>query len=325
MDLNFSQRMGLTPSTKAIQIASIDKDLLNGLWNVFYSSLNTLDWDIFESYFEALWVDYYKNKLDEIPRSNKENIKEYFCGDLIFLWYKKYNFLEFYHKFLIQVPSRYKIVPESKEAFEENFNDYQVNYNNNFTYKDLLESTLNKNLELEGLASDFEKGCNKILEREFSAYHFINGKIAPITNPIEIEGIANALNGTGKYSAFKGSNVHLSRSLELLSDKQNPDFRNSIKESISAVEAIVRTIHGNSKDFGPAMEKIKGKLDLHNQLAAGFINLYHYSSGADGIRHALMAQEEKCDFDDAKYMLVSCSAFINYLIAKCVKAKIPLE
>lgn len=324
MDLNFSQRMGLTPATKAIQIVSIDKDLLNGLWNVLYSSLKsikTLNWDSFEGYFEALWINYYKNKLDEITRSKEENIKEYFCEDLFFEWYEKYNFLEFYHQFLIQVPSLYKFEPEHKEVFEENFNRYPENY----TYEDLLESTLNTNLLLEGLASDFEKGCNKILEREFSAYRFINGKLAPITNSIEIEGITNALKETGKYSAFEGSNIHLVASLKFLSNKPIPDYRNSIKESISAVEAIVRTIHGTSKDFAPAMDKIKGKLDLQDQLAAGFKNLFNYTSGPDGIRHALMDPEKKCDFDDAKYMLVSCSAFINYLIAKCVKAKISLE
>ncbi len=41
-NLNFSQRMGLTPATKAIQIESIDEDLKIRLWNVLYSQIFTL-------------------------------------------------------------------------------------------------------------------------------------------------------------------------------------------------------------------------------------------------------------------------------------------
>jgi hypothetical protein len=40
---------------------------------------------------------------------------------------------------------------------------------------------------------------------------------------------------------------------------------------------------------------------------------------ADGIRHALL-EESTLDLDDAKFMLVSCSGFVNYLAAKAAKA-----
>ena len=52
-----------------------------------------------------------------------------------------------------------------------------------------------------------------------------------------------------------------------------------------------------------------------------FIKLYHYTSGADGIRHAIgLLEEPNLSFEDAKFMLVSCSTFINYLISKASKA-----
>jgi|GEM_PF-117793 len=323
-NLNFSQRMGLTPVSKIVQIESIDKDLINGLWNVLYSSLKSiqeLNWSIFKGYFEALWINYYKNKLDEITGNREENIKEHFCEDLFFEWNEKYDFLEFYHQFLIQVPSLYKFEPQP----EEEFNDNPSYYPDNYTYEDILHGTLKLNLLLEGLASDFEKGCNKILEREFSAYRFINGKLAPITNEVEIKGITDALDETGKYSAFNGSNIHLKRGLELLSEKQNPDYRNSIKESILAVEAICKSLHGSENaTLAPALDKIKNRIGLHNALAEGFKKLYGYTSDEGGIRHALTESSCTPDFDDAKYMLVSCSAFINYLIGKSVKAKIKI-
>ena len=123
---------------------------------------------------------------------------------------------------------------------------------------------------------------------------------------------------------LKPVRVHLEKSLELLSDRKSPDYRNSIKESISAVEAICRLITKDKKaTLGQALKEVETKVGLHGALKNAFSNLYGYTSSADGIRHALL-DEPKLSFEDAKFMLVSCSAFINYLISKAEKAKIKL-
>ena len=49
--------------------------------------------------------------------------------------------------------------------------------------------------------------------------------------------------------------------------------------------------------------------------------IYGYTSDEDGIRHSML-ELPKINFEDAKYMLVSCSAFINYLKSKASKAGI---
>jgi hypothetical protein len=59
-------------------------------------------------------------------------------------------------------------------------------------------------------------------------------------------------------------------------------------------------------------------------LEKGFKQLYGYTSNSDGIRHALM-EDHSCDFEDAKYMIVSSSAFINYLIVKADKSGLKLK
>jgi len=118
--------------------------------------------------------------------------------------------------------------------------------------------------------------------------------------------------------------THLESALRKLSDRDNPDYRNSIKESISSIESIAKVISNNEKDsLAAALDKIKGKIKLHSSLERGFKQLYSYTSDADGIRHGLM-EESTCDFEDAKYMLVSSSAFVNYLIVKANKAGIPM-
>lgn len=49
-------------------------------------------------------------------------------------------------------------------------------------------------------------------------------------------------------------------------------------------------------------------------MKSAFEKLYGYTSDANGIRHAGNIGGNSSTFEEAKFMLVSCSAFINYLI-----------
>jgi hypothetical protein len=75
--------------------------------------------------------------------------------------------------------------------------------------------------------------------------------------------------------------------------------------------------------LGPALSAVEKKTALHTVLKEAFQKLYGYTSDAQGIRHALM-DETTLDMEDAKFMLVSCSAFVNYLVVKAQKAGIKL-
>lgn len=169
---------------------------------------------------------------------------------------------------------------------------------------------------------EFILDCNIILEREVSAYRFVGNQITRITSEEEISAIEEAL---GKSTPLKPVNTHLKTALDFLSNRESPNYRNSIKESISAVETMSRLITGHPKaTLGDAIKKIKEKVELHPALEKAFDSLYGYTSDKDGIRHSLM-RESKLKFEDAKYMLVTCSAFINYLIEKVEEAGIKLS
>jgi len=119
---------------------------------------------------------------------------------------------------------------------------------------------------------------------------------------------------------------HLNRALVLFADRTNPDYRNSIKESISAVESLCKLITGNAKaTLGDALKEIdKLNVGLHPALKDAFSKLYGYTNDADGIRHGL-TDEPNLYSEDARFMLIACSAFINYLSAKASKAGINLQ
>ena len=156
------------------------------------------------------------------------------------------------------------------------------------------------------------RDLNSILERELAGYRFLKGKFVPVTDKQEIEALEIALSD-GPYD---GVQAHLNQALEHLSRRENPDYRNSIKESISALESMTRIITGKEKaTLGDALNDLEKNGRLHPALKRSFSALYGYTSDEGGIRHAML---EKPDIgvNDAKYFLISCSAFINYLKTK---------
>ena len=143
------------------------------------------------------------------------------------------------------------------------------------------------------------------------AYRIVNCKIVEITSEEEIIEIEQALS-VGD-SIFK----HISAALALLSQRPIGDYRNSIKESISAVEYICREITDKTT-LGEALNELEKKgIILPSMLKVAFVKLYVYTNDkATGIRHALMEEQNAPGFDEAKFMLVACSAFVNYIKSK---------
>ena len=108
-----------------------------------------------------------------------------------------------------------------------------------------------------------------------------------------------------------------------VSNRNNPDYRNSIKESISAVESACRLI-GGGKTLADALKRIRDRIGLHPALEKGFSALYGYTSDEGGIRHALL-EESTLDATDARFMLVACSAFVNFLVSKASELGIKID
>ena len=168
---------------------------------------------------------------------------------------------------------------------------------------------------------EFIENANDILKEELSGYQFVSDQIIEITSEEEVAEIEQALSAP---DSLKPVREHLKQAVSLLAKKPKPDYRNSIKESISAVESVSKIMAKLPKaTLAPALAAIEKKTTLHPSLKEGFQKLYGYTSDAQGIRHALM-DEPNLDIEDAKFMLVSCSAFVNYLVVKAQKAGIAI-
>lgn len=256
----------------------------------------------------------YKKVSDTIQTQEvSETLKNLYWNALhLFIWNSNNFFSPYssknYNNFSILLWHHYYKIPVDnipRESFQM-IRDYFFNAEW-FEVYDFLEFVLNyfENNELNQFIND-------ISENELSAYRFINGIFTEVTNEQETEMLENALTDND----FPNVKAHLQRALELLSDRKNPDYRNSIKESISAVESIAKEIAQKPKaELGEALKEIEKKGKLHGAMKNAFLNLYGYTSDANGIRHALM-EEPNLTADDAKFFLLTCTSFINYLKAK---------
>jgi hypothetical protein len=98
--------------------------------------------------------------------------------------------------------------------------------------------------------------------------------------------------------------------------KPNPDYRNTIKEAISAVESAARIISNKpTATLGEAIKIVDDKFGLHPAFTQGVLKFYGYTSGEGGIRHSL-TEASNIDEVDARFALVLCSTISNFLISR---------
>ena len=225
----------------------------------------------------------------------------------------------------------YKVDLDLYELENEDIRDLLMNQINRiwyaqqwYTYYDILEIILSFSvLDSKVIGSNekekitnFKNGVNKIFLEENIGYRIINNQVVDITNEEEIDEIEKAMD-----SIFDTVNNHFEKALLFYSDRKNPDYKNSIKESISAVESMCCIICEEKVVLGKALGKLeKNGIYIHGAMKNGFQALYGYASDESGIRHGGIEDKEVTE-EDAKFMLVTCSAFVNYLKVKFNKMK----
>lgn len=180
-----------------------------------------------------------------------------------------------------------------------------------FTIDILRRSTPRDDKDYRQIVNLFIRMLNSTFKRLDYAYRVVDDQIVEISDQEEIKAIEEALQHS---SSIK---THFSEALKLISNRKDPDYRNSIKESISAVEALCRDITGEST-LGEALKVLNQKgVKIPTFLKSGIDKLYIYTNDKrTGIRHAMMDDSELPTFEEAKFMLVLCSAFVNYIQGK---------
>ena len=154
-----------------------------------------------------------------------------------------------------------------------------------------------------------KNNLNGEFERLNVGHRVVDEYIVDIVSDSEIASVEQAIS-----QSEESIKEHFQNALMLYAQRPDPDYRNSIKESISALESYCRIKTGEST-LGKALNKLeKAGIKIHPKLKSAFDKLYEYTNDGDtGIRHALIEGDAVPTHAEAMFMLVSCSAFVNYL------------
>ena len=281
----FSDRRGIKPINTKMQLDELDKRTRIGIANLLREWYDDREFAQYRFDFcERLLKDIYSEFVDEQSRC----MIRYQNNDII---------------------ESYIYLPISENSYDEVLTivEYITNYFLQWQMSQYQKGVLYYD------SIDYKAEINELFQREYVGYRFIDGEITPISDDIEVAEIEKSLD-----IEFQGCKSHIKKALGFLSDRENPDYKNSIKESISAVESICQIIAQNSKaTLGEALKKLEEHgVKIHEAMKKSFSSLYGYTSDEGGIRHCEGMFESNVTFEEAKFMLVSCSAFVNYLIAE---------
>ena len=276
----FSERKGIKQFSNIVQIDSLNERTRNKLYSAFL------------------------NQFYELQEQSENRYADYDIRLIYYLYTEVFSLVE------EDIPKQYNgyDYDEIMKEIRNIFNTYE--YSDVFTFIESLFSAFDY-AELDKRYSPLEtkklfiKKVEKVFKEENVNYKIVNDIITDIVNQVEINSINDAL--TNGETVTQN---HISKALEYL--YKNKDYDNSIKESISAVESICQIITGDDNaTLRAALNKLPST--VHGALKEAFKKLYGYTSDANGIRHANGLGEGNSTFEEAKYMLISCSAFINYL------------
>jgi hypothetical protein len=274
--MSFSDRLGITKQKAILQVDAIDPDLRNGLWQA-----------CIESFFHA------------------GNMYDY-DYDQPFLAIMNRTYVDFFKGTSEHVPRGYEAGIKAIRDWFFKADWWQV-----YNFLEFLIAEFDR--PPFGTDHAFSERISFFLEREKSGYRILSHQFVAITDPIELSAVSEAASSSAK---FAGAREHMRASIGLFSRKPKADYRNSIKEAISAVEAAARVVTGSPKaTLGDALKVLSSKIAIHPAMKDGMNKLYGYTSDEGGIRHALL-EESNIDEAEAKFMIVTCSAFVNFCVQR---------
>jgi hypothetical protein len=264
--------------------------------------LNTIDGDLKNSLWNAIDINLW-HSINTDPYGSGNNARKF---DLLFSLYWLYLFKE-------PIDTR----PKNFESCIQPLRNYFFQCKWHEVY-DFIEFTLK--YCPDGFRDNLKNWFNRFMEQENSGYRIVNNEVVEITSDTEIKEIEEALR-----SPLDSVRNHLDTAIAHLSSRDNPDYRNSVKESISAVEALARAVSQEPKaTLGQLIKTLESHAGIHPALKSAFSSLYGYTSDEGGIRHSLL-QEAKITKTEAAFMLVACSAFVNYVVSKAAEKGIKIK
>lgn len=255
--MNFSQRVGLIEAKLPFQVNTMNEDLRTRLWNAMYANF------LVRLHHVSGWSDKKRTQL------------------IVSIWAD--FFMQAVDKLTWQA---YGVKPDSFQASIKDW-IYKAEYYEVFDFIEfsisLLDQADTKAIE------PFINACNHALEKEGSVYRIVNRIVIRATNGTELKEMAQAV----AAEAEDQLGAHFSKALQLMANRNDPDYNQAVLEAIAAVEEALR--HYPDK----VVQDVLSPVTVYGNV---MIN----------IKQALSGSGIAVTFEEAKYWLLTCATLLNY-------------
>ena len=163
----------------------------------------------------------------------------------------------------------------------------------------------------ETIRDNLSKKYNKVFAVHGCKYRIVEYKVLPIISEIEINEIKNSA-----HSALQPIDDSITGAVELMSNREVPDYNAVIAKASNALESMILIIaEQNSikeETLGKAITNMKKKgVQFDIDLEEIIRKIYKYACNS-GIRHG-GTEQIKATEPEAIFVLTLCSSTINYL------------
>lgn len=170
---------------------------------------------------------------------------------------------------------------------------------------DLLEFWMARYPGPPELADRLAERIDEVLKRENVDHRLQDKRFVPVADDVEKEAVATAMD------SIPAVRTHIEKASKFI---RSGDYRNSVQESIFAVEALCKVLTGKPKaTMGDALKELGRTRHLHPALEQAYLQMYGWRGDEGGVGHALKPNAvTEVDYALARLILGQCAVFINY-------------
>lgn len=169
---------------------------------------------------------------------------------------------------------------------------------------------------LEGMIKGyFEHAVNDILVNLRLGYRMENGEIERILHSSTTEALSAASDLLVTDSRFSSSMKQMTKAVDHLSDRPEPDTHNCAKDAVGSLEGVAQIISGKPKTVLSELLKQPPLNQIPPTLKGVLDKLYAYRGATPGVSHAQVGTEEP-SVEEAEFVLATSASAMVYLVKR---------
>lgn len=159
-----------------------------------------------------------------------------------------------------------------------------------------------------------EAELQRIFDEDRLAYEFKDGVVRRRSRKhTEVQATrAGVVLGDGRLAAARD---HYNKALKFFRDRTKPDFQNSVKDAVCAVEAAGKALFpdSNAKTLGDLAKDLGKKNQMPQAILKALEGIYSYRNSDDGVSHG-GANGGAATEAVTEYVLSACASQIIFLV-----------